>query len=109
MSDKNKYSLQSDASLGSIVQGLENAFKLAKQNWRLLVICPVILALLGLLAGWFLNDNVKKAEFIIAAEEEGPSGMENLLANLDWMLVVQIRGECLKARVWLNCFKFVRW
>ena len=57
--DKNKYSLQSDASLGSIVQGLENAFKLAKQNWRLLVICPVILALLGLLAGWFLNDNVK--------------------------------------------------
>jgi len=81
MSDKNKYSLQSDASLGSIVQGLENAFKLAKQNWRLLVICPVILALLGLLAGWFLNDNVKKAEFIIAAEEEGPSGMENLLAQ----------------------------
>lgn len=81
MSDKNKYSLQSDASLGSIVQGLENAFKLGKQNWRLLVICPVILALLGLLAGWFLNDNVKKAEFIIAAEEEGPSGMENLLAQ----------------------------
>ncbi len=81
MSDKNKYSLQSDASLGSIVQGLENAFKLAKQNWRLLVIYPVILALLGLLAGWFLNDNVKKAEFIIAAEEEGPSGMENLLAQ----------------------------
>ena len=81
MSDKNKYSLQSDASLGTIFQGLENAFTLAKQNWRLLVIFPAIFALLGLLAGTFFYENVKKAEFIIAAEEEGPSGMENLLAQ----------------------------
>lgn len=81
MSDKNKYSLQSDASLGTIVQGLENAFNLAKQNWRLLVIFPIVFALLGLVLGTFFNNDVKKAEFIIAAEEEGPSGMENLLAQ----------------------------
>jgi hypothetical protein len=81
MSDKNKYSLQSDASIGTIVQGLENAFNLAKLNWRLLVIFPIVFALLGLVLGTFFNNDVKKAEFIIAAEEEGPSGMENLLAQ----------------------------
>ena len=59
MSDKNKYSLQSDASLGTIVQGLENAFNLAKQNWRLLVIFPIVFALLGLVLGTFFNNDVK--------------------------------------------------
>lgn len=81
MSDKNKYSLQSDASLGTIVQGLENGFRLVQKNWRLLLIFPVTFAFLGLLAGFLFNNDVKKAEFIIAAEEQGPSGMENLLAQ----------------------------
>jgi len=81
MSNTQKFSLHNEFSLGSLLQAIQATAHLAKKHWKLLVIFPVCFALLGLAASWLLGKDLKKAEFIIAAEEEGPSGMENLLAQ----------------------------
>jgi hypothetical protein len=46
-----------------------------------MVIYPILFGLLGLMAGLVLHTDKKKAEFIIAAEEQGASGMDGLLAQ----------------------------
>lgn len=81
MSNQQKFTVHSEFSLGSIVELIQYLVVVIKKHWRLLVGLPIALALLGLCAGWVLGKDLKKAEFIIAAEEEGPSGMENLLAQ----------------------------
>ncbi len=74
-------SLNKDASVADILAQLNKLLGLIKTHWRPMVIYPVILGLLGLGVGLFLNNDKKKAEFIIAAEEEGASGMDGLLAQ----------------------------
>jgi hypothetical protein len=81
MSKQQKYSLHNEFSLGSFIDGLQALIAVAKKHWRILVFIPLTLAVMGLAVGFVLGKDLKKAEFIIAAEEEGPSGMENLLAQ----------------------------
>lgn len=81
MSKQQKYSLNNEFSLGSMIDGIQVLLQLAKKHWQMLLILPLSFALVGFTAGLILGKDLKKAEFIIAAEEEGPSGMENLLAQ----------------------------
>ena len=50
-------------------------------DWRPLVLYQLLFGLLGLAVGLVLHTDKKKAEFIIAAEEQGASGMDGLLAQ----------------------------
>ena len=70
-----------DASLGDILSQLFTFFGRVKTNWKLFVKCITIFGILGLVAGFLFQSNKKQATYIIAAEEEGPSGMEGLLAQ----------------------------
>ncbi len=77
--EKNSYN--QDASVADILAQLNKLWVLIKKHWRSVVIYPVILGLLGLGVGLLMHDVKKKAEFIIAAEEKGESGMDGLLAQ----------------------------
>ncbi len=81
MNSTKKNALNADASLGDIVNQLGKLLLRIKTNWKPVVIYPLVFGLVGLLAGLFLHTDKKKAEFIIAAEEEGPSGMDGLMAQ----------------------------
>jgi hypothetical protein len=81
MSNKPLNSLNRDASLADIGEQLLRLWQLMKLYWRPLLIYPLVLGALGLVAGLVLHTDKKKAEFIIAAEEQGTSGMDGLLAQ----------------------------
>ena len=81
MNSTKQNALNADASLGDILNQLGKLFQRMKTHWKPLVIYPLLFGLVGLLAGLFLHTDKKKAEFIIAAEEEGPSGMDGLMAQ----------------------------
>ena len=70
-----------DASLGDILSQLSTFYLRVKTNWKLFVKCITVFGILGLVAGFLFQSNKKQATYIIAAEEEGPSGMEGLLAQ----------------------------
>jgi hypothetical protein len=81
MSDKPLKSLNRDASLADIGKQLLQLWQLMLVHWRPLVLYPLLFGLLGLGVGLVLHTDKKKAEFIIAAEEQGASGMDGLLAQ----------------------------
>jgi hypothetical protein len=70
-----------DVSLGDILSQLSTFYLRVKTNWKLFVKCITVFGILGLVAGFLFQSNKKQATYIIAAEEEGPSGMEGLLAQ----------------------------
>ena len=81
MSNKPLNALNRDASLADIGKQLLRLWQLMKLYWRPLVIYPLVFGAVGLVAGLVLHTDKKKAEFIIAAEEQGASGMDGLLAQ----------------------------
>jgi hypothetical protein len=70
-----------DASLGDILNQLSIYFFRVKTNWKIFVKCIIVFGILGFTVGLLFQSDKKKAAYIIAAEEEGPSGMEGLLAQ----------------------------
>ncbi len=81
MTNKPLKSLNQDASLADIGKQLWQLWQLMKVHWRPMVIYPLLFGLVGLGVGLVLHTDKKKAEFIIAAEEQGASGMDGLLAQ----------------------------
>ena len=81
MTNKPLKSLNQDASLADIGRQLWQLWQLMKVHWRPMVIYPLLFGLVGLGVGLVLHTDKKKAEFIIAAEEQGASGMDGLLAQ----------------------------
>jgi hypothetical protein len=81
MEQKNLKTLNRDASVADIMHQLKKLFALMGAHWKPLLLFPLVFGLLGLGVGVFLHTDKKKAEFIIAAEEQGASGMDGLLAQ----------------------------
>ena len=81
MSHKPLNPLNKDASLADIGKQLWQLWLLMRVHWRPLVLYPLLFGLVGLGVGLVLHTDKKKAEFIIAAEEQGASGMDGLLAQ----------------------------
>ena len=81
MKEKKGTSLNRDASMADIIAQLKKLSLFLGGHWRPLLLLPVIFGMLGLGFGVFFHTDKKKAEFIIAAEEQGASGMDGLLAQ----------------------------
>jgi hypothetical protein len=79
--NQSKNLLTKDASLAELGQQLKQLLTLVYTHRKGLLLFPLIFASLGLLAGFFLESDKKRAEYIIAAEEETSAGWEGLLAQ----------------------------
>lgn len=81
MKEKKGTALNRDASMADIIAQLKKLSLFLGGHWRPLLLFPVIFGMVGLGLGVFFHTDKKKAEFIIAAEEQGASGMDGLLAQ----------------------------
>ena len=107
MEQKNLKTLNRDASVADIMHQLKKLFALMGAHWKPLLLFPLVFGLLGMGVGVFLHTDKKKAEFIIAAEEQGASGMDGLLAQFGLDVGGSNPGAYLRGRVWLDYFRFV--
>jgi len=76
-----KQLINTDASLGDILSQLSIFFGRVVTNWKFFIKYIIIFGVLGLTVGLLFHSKKKQATYIIAAEEEGPSGMEGLMAQ----------------------------
>lgn len=72
--------LQKEASVASIWQFIQLVLRLFVQNLRTILVLALLGGLVGLAVG-FLKPPKRSAEVILAAEEEGASGFEGLMAQ----------------------------
>jgi hypothetical protein len=72
--------LQQEASLDTILAFIKQLLRLFAQNLRSILVLALLGSLLGLAVG-FLKPPKRSAEVILAAEEEGASGFEGLMAQ----------------------------
>lgn len=72
--------LQQEASVDSIIEFIKQLLRIFVQNLRNILIFALIGGLIGLAVG-FLKPPKRSAEVILAAEEEGASGFEGLMAQ----------------------------
>ncbi|MFN3530371.1 MAG: hypothetical protein ACK417_10670 [Bacteroidia bacterium] len=73
--------LQKDASMEELWRQFLQLLAFAGRHRKQLLLWPLVFGVLGLLAGVILSTNEKRAEYIIAAEEESSAGWEGLLAQ----------------------------
>lgn len=73
--------LNQDASLEELFIQLRKLLALMKKHRRILIVYPLALILVGVTAALVLRTDKKRAEYIIAAEEETSAGWEGLLAQ----------------------------